>query len=227
VRSLLRANGHDVFTPSLTGAGERSHLLSRDVTLALHVEDILRLLRYEDLRDVVLVGHSYGGMVITAVADQAPERLARLVYLDAAYPVNGQNAAGGFAEGTGDRLETLSSTGPEDLSWLLPPLPLAAYGVTDPADIAWIGDRRVSHPLATLHEPIALRGAVSLPRTYIRCTRRQGLIDLFGADPLLPMYERAVADGLTIVDIDAGHDAMVTAPREVADALIDVSRDAA
>src|SRR5690606_29622328 len=105
----------------------------------------------EDLRDVVLVGHSYGGMVITGVADRAPERLARLVYLDAAVPANGQNATGGFAEGTGDVLDAMAS-GPDDTSWLLPPLPLLAYGVTDPADVAWIGDRRVPHPLPTLSE---------------------------------------------------------------------------
>lgn len=219
VRPLLQAAGHEVFTPTLTGAGERAHLLSRAVTLDTHVTDIVGVLRYEDLRDVVLVGHSYGGMVITGVADRVPERLARLVYLDAAVPRPGQNATGGFADGTGEVLDRMAS-GPDDAGWLLPPLPLAAYGVTDPADVAWIGDRRTPHPLATLNEPIRLaRGEPTLPRVYVRCARRDGLVQVFGADPLQPMYDNAVAAGFALLSIDAGHDAMVVAPQQVAEAL--------
>lgn len=220
VRPLLQAAGHTVFTPSLTGAGERVHLLSRAVTLETHIADIVNLLRYEDLREVVLVGHSYGGMVITGVADRAPERLARLVYLDAAVPANGQNATGGFSEGTGDVLDAMAG-GADDTSWLLPPLPLVAYGVTDPQDVAWIGDRRVPHPLPTLNEAIRLQhGEPSgLPRVYVRCTRREGLLQVFGADPLLPMFEKAVAAGFAVLTVDAGHDAMVVAPEDVAKAL--------
>lgn len=221
VRPLLQAAGHEVFTPSLTGAGERAHLLSRGVTLETHITDVVNLLRYEDLREVVLVGHSYGGMVITGVADRAAERLSRLVYLDAAVPANGQNATGGFSEGTGDVLDAMAG-GADDTSWLLPPLPLLAYGVTDPADVAWIGERRVPHPLPTLSEAIRLQHGEprGLPRTYVRCTRREGLVQVFGADPLQPMFEKAVADGFEILTIDSGHDAMVIAPGDVARALL-------
>src|SRR5689334_15631432 len=88
---LLRAAGHEVFTPTLTGLGERVHLLTRDVGLDTHAQDVIGVLEYEDLRDVVLVGHSYGGMVITAVAERAAERLAHLVYLDAFVPRDGQS----------------------------------------------------------------------------------------------------------------------------------------
>src|SRR5262245_40465445 len=91
VARLLRAGGHDVYTPTLTGLGERSHLVGPNVDLDLHIRDVCELLHYEDLRDVILVGHSYGGMVITGVADRAADRVARLVYLDAATPVNGQS----------------------------------------------------------------------------------------------------------------------------------------
>jgi len=228
VRARLQAAGHDVFTPSLTGSGDRAHLLSRSVTLQTHIQDIVELLAREDLRDVVLVGHSYGGMVITGVADREPGRLARLVYLDAAYPISGQNAAGGFAEGTGDALDAMSAAGSEDTSWLLPPLPLSAYGVTEPSDLAWVGDRRTAHPLATLNEALILRNPTAgLQRSYLRCTQRQGLVGLFGVDPLQPMYERAVADGLTIATIDAGHDAMVTAPDQVTTALLAAADHAA
>lgn len=221
VRPHLQAAGHTVWTPTLTGSGERVHLQARSVTLSTHVEDIVNTLVYEDLRDVVLVGHSYGGMVITGVADRAPERLSRLVYFDAAYPAPGQNATGGFAAGTGDVLDELASGG-GDGAWALQPLPLAAYGVTDPDDVAWVGGRRVPHAMPTLQEALHLTGAApsTLARVYIRCLRRAGLVEVFGVDPLQPMYERAVADGLAVVTVDAGHDAMVTAPQATALALI-------
>ena len=91
VRPLLRAAGHEVFTPALTGLGERSHLVSRQVDLEIHVQDVVSVLEYEDLREVVLVGHSYGGTVITGAADRVPERVARLVYLDAEVPGDGES----------------------------------------------------------------------------------------------------------------------------------------
>ena len=96
-------SGHEVYAPTLTGLGERAHLLSKDVDLDLHVRDVVELLFYEDLRDVILVGHSYGGMVITGVADRAADRIGRIVYLDAANPVNGQSlvdVAGPIIEAT-------------------------------------------------------------------------------------------------------------------------------
>lgn len=221
VRPQLQAAGHTVWTPTLTGSGERVHLQGRSVTLATHIEDIVNTLHYEDLRDVVLVGHSYGGMVITGVADRAPERLSRLVYFDAAYPAPGQNATGGFAQGTGEVLDELASDG-QGGAWELQPLPLAAYGVTDPDDVAWVGGRRVPHAMPTLQEALHLRGAApaTLARVYVRCLRRAGLVEVFGVDPLQPMYERAVADGLAVVTVDAGHDAMVTAPQATTQALI-------
>jgi pimeloyl-ACP methyl ester carboxylesterase len=221
VRPLLQAAGHEVWTPTLTGAGDRSHLLSRSVSLETHILDIVNVLRYEDLRDVVLVGHSYGGMVITGAADREPKRVSRLIYLDATVPKNGQNATGGLTEGTGDKLDAMASGGADDASWLLPPLPLSANGVTDPADIAWIGDRRTPHPLPTLNEPIRLKNGEPtwLPRIYIRCSRREGFFQVFGSDPLQPMFEYAVASGFKILTLDAGHDPMVTIPHQVAEAL--------
>ena len=89
VARLLEARGHTVYAPTLTGLGERSHLLSPAIDLDVHIHDVVQLLHYEDLRDVILVGHSYGGMVITGIADRATDRIGQLVYLDAANPVNG------------------------------------------------------------------------------------------------------------------------------------------
>ena len=93
VARLLRSAGHEVFTPTLTGLGERAHLLSPDIDLDTHITDVVAVLRWEDLHDVILVGHSYGGMVITGVADRAADRVGHIVYLDAATPVNGESLA--------------------------------------------------------------------------------------------------------------------------------------
>jgi len=96
VARLLRSQGHDVYTPTLTGLGEREHLLSPDIDLDTQITDVVKTLQFEDLREVILVGHSYGGMVITGVADRATDRVGHLVYLDAAYPQNGQSLVGDF-----------------------------------------------------------------------------------------------------------------------------------
>ena len=93
VAPLLRAEGHEVYTPTMTGLGERAHLLNDEVDLHRHIEDIAAVLEFEDVRDAILVGHSYGGMVITGTADKVAERIGRLVFLDAANPLNGQSLA--------------------------------------------------------------------------------------------------------------------------------------
>lgn len=220
VRRILREAGHEVFTPTMTGAGDRYHLLTRDVGLATHVEDILAVLRYEDLRDVVLVGHSYGGMVITGVADRAHERLRQLVYLDAHVPDSDQAANGQFAAGTADVLQSLAQAKGDD--WLLPPLPPGVMGVTRPEDIAWMESRVVPLPLRVLNEALHLtRGPSDLPSTYILCTQREALIKAFGTDPLSPFVEKARRRGFRIIEIDAGHDPMIAAPELTARALLE------
>ncbi|MBZ4422368.1 alpha/beta fold hydrolase [Myxococcus sp. RHSTA-1-4] len=220
VRALLRQAGHEVFTPTLTGSGERHHLLSREVSLATHVQDIVQVLEHEDLRDVVLVGHSYGGMVITGVADRLPGRLRHLVYLDAHLPDPGQAASGAFSEGTADVLQSLAQAQGE--AWLLPPLPLHVMGVTRPEDVEWAQPRRVPHPLHTLNEPLPLhRGPSTLPGTYIRCSQREGLLQAFGTDPLAPFFDKARQRGFRFLDIDSGHDAMIAVPQLTAQALLE------
>jgi pimeloyl-ACP methyl ester carboxylesterase len=143
VATILRSAGHDVHTPTLTGLGERAHLLDPGIDLDTHITDVVAVLHYEDLRDVILVGHSYGGMVITGVADRALDRISHLVYLDAATPVNGEslaelaaplmNAARRQARVV-DGVELVLYPGTE---------PLPNYGVTDPDDIAWMGAGRL------------------------------------------------------------------------------------
>ncbi len=139
VARLLRAAGHDVYTPTLTGLGERAHLLSPAIGLDTHIKDILGVLFYEDLRDVVLVGHSYAGMVITGVAEQTAKRLRHLVYLDAFVPWEGQSLLDLMGET--EALIVRERAARDGDGWCVPPLPLEAFGVTKPADLAWAGAR--------------------------------------------------------------------------------------
>src|SRR5262245_2504150 len=156
VARLLEARGHTVYAPTLTGLGERSHLLSPAIDLDLHIHDVVQLLHYEDLRDVILVGHSYGGMVITGVADRATDRVGHLVYLDAAMPVNGEALAqraaplmdaARQAARVVDGIELVLFPGTE---------PMPHYGVTDPDAIAWMDARLTPHPWKCFEQPLVL-----------------------------------------------------------------------
>jgi pimeloyl-ACP methyl ester carboxylesterase len=164
VRGPLRAGGHDVFTPSLTGIGERAHLTSPQVCLTTHVTDVVNTVLYEDLRDIVLLGFSYGGFVITGAVEHIGDRISHLVYLDAFLPDDGDslNAITGDRPGGG-----AIELGRE---WLVPPLPRE---FDDPAEAAWAGARRTPHPAGCFTEPVRLpRPLADYPftRTYIKAT---------------------------------------------------------
>jgi pimeloyl-ACP methyl ester carboxylesterase len=162
VAPLLRKAGQEVFTPSLTGIGERAHLASPDVRLSTHIADVLGTLQYERLKDVVLVGHSYAGMVVTGVADRMPERVATLVYLDAFVPQANQALL--------DLLpERVRAHFPSE-GWQVPALPPAAQGMTNAAEIAWLEGRRDPQPMQTFKQPLALEGRFGGQKVYIRCT---------------------------------------------------------
>jgi pimeloyl-ACP methyl ester carboxylesterase len=215
VAPILRSAGHEVHTPTLTGLGERAHLLNPAIDLDTHITDIVAVLHYEDLRDVILVGHSYGGMVITGVADRAWDRVGHLVYLDAATPVNGEsladiaaplmNAARRQARVV-DGVELVLYPGTE---------PLPNYGVTDPDDIAWMAERLTPHPFACFTQPLALTHEADvgkLPHTHIVCTSTLATRD--------PARLAPARDAGRLWDIDTGHDLMITEPRAVADLLL-------
>jgi pimeloyl-ACP methyl ester carboxylesterase len=220
VARMLQGDGHVVHAPSLTGLGERSHLLSPAIDLDLQINDVVSLLHYEDLRDVILVGHSYGGMVVTGVADRAPDRIGRLVYLDAANPKNGQSlvdVAGEVITWTRDLGKVVD--GVELVLWPTPEV-IAAYGVTDPADVAWMQDRLTPHPWRCFEQPLRLRNEDALwdiPQYHIVCEQT-----LPTRDPAL--LDKARAEN-RLWSIDTGHDLMITEPRAVADALLEVAAD--
>jgi pimeloyl-ACP methyl ester carboxylesterase len=204
----------------MTGLGERSHLLSPRIDLDLHITDVAAVLQFEDLRDVILVGHSYGGMVITGVADRAAERVGRIVYLDAATPVNGQS----LVDVAGPIIEAVRPAGEvvDGVELVLLPSPEAGliYGVTDPDDMAWMADRLTAHPWRCFEQPLRLTNEAALwaiPQYHIICTST-----LATRDPEL--MEKARAAG-RLWEIDTAHDLMITEPAAVADALLHVAAD--
>ena len=208
---LLRAAGHEVFAPTLTGLGERAHLLNPQVGLDTHIDDMVALLAYEDLHNVILVGHSYAGMVIAGVAERAAERLAHLVYLDAFVPQDGQSLFDTIPD-RGAAMRQIAETAGE--GWHIP-LGQATFGVTDKADIAWMATRITTHPLRTFEEPVHLTNlaASELPRSYILC--RQAEPSLFG-----PFAEQAQRNGWHVHELPTGHDAMISAPAALATILL-------
>jgi pimeloyl-ACP methyl ester carboxylesterase len=164
VRPLLTAEGHAVFTPSLTGLGERAHLTSPQVNLSTHVRDVVNLVVYEDLHDIVLLGHSYGGMVVTGAVDHIAERIAHVVYLDAFVPGDGQSVDILLRRPARD-----AGSGP-GAAWLVPPLERHFASSTE---AAWANARRLPHPVGCFTEPVRMRTPLERQRfglTYIKAT---------------------------------------------------------
>lgn len=209
MRPLLRAAGHDVFTPSYTGLGERAHLSSPDIGLDTHIADILAVFDYEDLNDVVLIGHSYGGMVATGVADRAQGRVARLIYLDAFAPRDGQS----LFDLIGPEAEARMRQGADESGegWKVPANPMPPD--TAPEDVAWAKPKRRPQPVKTFETHIRLSARPLPPRSYIYC-KRIGPVDFFGQFP-----PRAKTEGWGYVEMDASHNPHITAPEELRDVL--------
>lgn len=212
VAERLRARGHRVSTPTLTGLGERAHLMSPDIDLALMTADLVNHLHFEDLRSVVLVGHSFAGNAITGAADQAPGRLARLVYLDAIVPESGQAPFDALPREVVARRLRQAEKSSGGLS--IPPPPAATFGVTDPDDAAWLESRLTPHPLRSFTTSQSFRGPPGngLPAAYVLCND-----PVYG--PLEGSRARARELGWPITELAAAHDAMITAPGPLADLL--------
>ncbi|WP_317929647.1 alpha/beta hydrolase [Halioxenophilus sp. WMMB6] len=216
VAKILRAGGHEVYCPTLTGLAEREHLLSDQVNLDLHITDVVKLLQFEDLSQVILVGHSYGGMVITGVADRATDRIGNVVYLDAAYPMNNQSLA--------DVAEPLMTAAHRDAEVVdgvelvlfpgkFPMTESDYYGVTDPELIAWMKPKLTPHPWACFTQKLALSNEEAmrkLPQSFIVCSAN------------VQEEYREILNSLCegrFWEIDTGHDLMITEPEFVAGAL--------
>jgi len=217
VARIMRAQGQEIHTPTLTGLGEREHLLSPAIDLDTHITDIVKLLEFEDLRDVILVGHSYGGMVITGVADRATDRIGHLVFLDAATPTNGES----LVDVAGPLMLAARADGQivNGIELVLFPGrdPMSYYGVTDPAQIAWMHPKLTPHPWKCFEQKLVLTNEDAMrkiPQTHIVCAQT------------LPFRDRAALEAASdgrVWAIDTGHDLMISEPQEVAKMLLRVA----
>ena len=215
VRKALQAEGHDVYTPTLTGVGERSHLISPQVDLETHVADVVNLIRWEELTEVALCGHSYGGCVITGAADRVAERIRALVYLDAFILEDGQSLH--------DVLPAEVATGQRKAAnergngWLVPPITAEFFRV-NPADRAWVDAQCTPQPLATFSRPLRLGKSIAATKcTHILATG-------YEQSPFPPFHEIAKRKGWKALTIACGHDVMLDKPAELVAMLRDAAR---
>ena len=225
VLPLLRKAGADVFAPTLTGMGERAHLNGcldpADITLDVHIQDIVQLLRYEGLEDVVLVGHAYAGMVITGVAEVCPERIAHMVYVNGVIPADGESMV--------DQL--IPVRGEEFASWVqgliekgdgFLPAPASAeevgrrWGITDPGDLAWVGANVTPQPAAAMASPVRMGNpqAKAIPKNFVGG----------GESGFDSVADRARQAGWGVYPVDSGHDTMITHAQELADILLNIGK---
>ncbi|RAV99979.1 alpha/beta fold hydrolase [Pseudochryseolinea flava] len=207
--ALLHAAGHSVYAPTLTGLGDRAHLLNADVSLDTHIEDIASLIEFEDLENVTLVGHSYAGMVVTGVAERIPSRLSSVIYLDAFLPENGKALV--------DYVPPAPPSPPSAEPWRVKPMTTAeGFGITDPDDIAWVNKRLRDQPLKTILQPIQTTGKdKDVKKSYIQCSET-------------PWFSEAAARAkkkqfITYELFGGGHNAMITKPKELAKILLNDS----
>jgi pimeloyl-ACP methyl ester carboxylesterase len=208
MRPLMTAAGHEFFAPTYTGLGERAHLASPDNDLKTHIQDVLGVLTFEDLRNVVLIGHSYGGMVATGVADRAPERIAQLIYLDAFVPEDGQALADFWSEA--ERQRRMDGVKAGD-GWRVAPNPVPPD--TSAEDAAWIAKFRMPQSVRCFEQPLRLRTKLTLPRRYIQCMRYAD------RGPFAQFAARARAESWPAYELDASHSPNVTAPDSLMDLL--------
>ncbi len=221
VAAHLRAAGHDVFTPTQTGLGERRHLMSASITLETFVDDIANVIEAEELGDVYLVGHSFGGCAVVGVAERMPQRLRRIVLLDALIPASGQSIMSGLPA---DVREARLQAAEQFSGGLCSPKPPATnFGLSVEREgaetLAWVERRLTPQPLKTYLTTLTLAHPVGngVPTTYIRCT-----------DPLYPIVTPSATfaraqPGWEYLEIGTGHDAMISAPRELAGMLMAVA----
>lgn len=209
MRPLLREAGHELYTPSYTGLGERSHLANPAIDLDMHIADVLGVLKFEDLKDVVLIGHSYGGMVATGVADRSEGRVTKLIYLDAFAPVDGQSLFDLVGAETEARMRQGAAESGE--GWKVPANPMPPD--TPPDDVAWAAPRRLPQPIRCFEQKLKLSERPLPLRGYIYCLRTPPH-DVFG-----PFAARAKAEGWRYAAMDASHNPHITAPNELRDVL--------
>jgi pimeloyl-ACP methyl ester carboxylesterase len=219
IAPVLRAAGYNVYTPTLTGLGASSHLLHElnRISLDTHVRDITNMMFYEDLSDVILVGHSYGGMVVTGVAAKEPKRLAHLVYLDAYLPMEGENEIALWPQDQKEKHFADIASGITSRS----PISSSMLGIAEPKISQWVQERLTPHPYSTYEDPPPTPDdavlTASIPRTYIHCTL--GPLSSW----MEPFAAKARKLKWDVYTMKAGHDVMITHPLELEEILLRIA----
>jgi pimeloyl-ACP methyl ester carboxylesterase len=216
VSDRLVAAGHRAYTPSMTGVGDRAHLISHLVTLDTWVHDVTMLLEAEELSDVVLVGHSFGGRVVTGVADRMKERIRQVVFLDSALALSGQSLFDQQPPAArAARIASAESSRGESI----PPPTALSLGINDAADQAWVDRRMTPQPFGTNDHGVIYAGAIGngLPVTFVEFT-----------NPVYPASERAVAfarsqPGWKMESLATGHMAMISEPEQLSSLLMRIA----
>ncbi len=214
VAERLRDAGHKVFTPTLTGLGERSHLLAPGIDIATHITDVVNVMKWERLADVVLCGHSYGGFVISGVAEQMAAAIRSIVFLDAFVPNSGDTTQSLTSAAMQDAIRAALASGALGMA----PRPAAFFGVNE-ADQAWVDSLCTRQPIGTFTHKIALTGAREkiARKTYIRA-----------ASYANPGFDRALAvakadPSWRVHEVASGHDVMVDAPDRLSALLLEAA----
>jgi len=221
VTTALQAQGHRVFAVTLTGLGERAHLLSPAITLDTHIDDVLKLIEAEELQDVILAAHSYAGMIGTAVADRMNSRIKHLVYVDAVVPKPGESWSSTQSSATQQQRLSAAQASP---NFSFPPPDPEVFGLHD-ADYAWVKRRQTPHPGNTYQAPLDfdIARVAAIPRTFVSCTQPAlGTIE----PTRLRVKDAKFWDGAwlpnsNIVEIKTGHDPMISEPEALTKILLD------
>ena len=214
VRSALQAAGHEVFTPTLTGLGERSHLNSPSINLSTHVSDVVNLIKWEELSNVVLCGHSYGGCVISGVAQELNGSIRALVYLDAFVLEDGESFMDLFPQEQVEQAQLQARTTGE--GWKLFPPPASLLG-TNLKDVDWVDAQCTPQPIASFEEPLRLTDKPSLIKDVVHVLAT-GYESPY---PLSTAHERAKDKGWTTRTIPCGHEVMLDRPDDLTDLLLE------
>jgi pimeloyl-ACP methyl ester carboxylesterase len=214
VSDLLEKKGHKVFTPTMTGLGERSHLVNANVNLATHITDIVNVIKWEGLSNIVLVGHSYGGVIVSGVAEQVQPAIASIVFLDAFVPDDGARLADSSSQPVREAIAAATQRGETTLK----PVPAAVFRVNE-KDRAWVDAMCTPPPIVTLNEKVTLTGAREriAKKAYIRAK----------GYPSIP-FDSAQAKvasnpGWRVYEMPCGHDAMVDMPDRLTEILLEVA----
>jgi pimeloyl-ACP methyl ester carboxylesterase len=221
VVAALTAQGHRAHAVTLTGVGERAHLMSSLITLETHIGDVAGAIEAEEMQDVVLAVHSYAGMLGTALADRMPQRLKHLVYVDAVVPKPGESWSSTHASATREQRLAAAQASPD---YSFPPPDPSVFGL-EAAQHAWVRRRQTPHPGHTYQAPLQfdIARVASVPRTFIDCTRPPlGTIDVIRQRVRDPKFrDGAWQRGARVVELATGHDPMVSAPADLTRLLLE------